>query len=196
DDTQADVIVQRLQQQEGDVEVYVEDNRYGHSLGAHLQRALTRANKVARLVVARVADDTVSAGTGPVVVAGTREFSARVLRRLDRSRCRIAGDDACHVAFLDEAGEVADGVLIPVIAVAAQHEVAARLETACRDLIGRPPGAYFLTSYTAIDLLLGVLHHLGDCGGERAAARLKERRWSTVLGDLSFSPSGEVTGLE
>lgn len=198
DDTQADAIVHRLRQLQptGDVEVYLEDNRYGHSLGTHLKNALARANIAARLVVTRDGDDIVSVGAGPVVVAGTREFSAQVLRRLDRSRTRIASDDACHVAFLDEAGEAADGVLIPIFAVPAQREAAACLNAACHDLIGRPPGAYFLTSFTAVDLLLRVLHHLGDCGGVQAAAFLREQSWTTVLGDLSFAPSGEVTGLE
>ncbi|MEW6642402.1 MAG: ABC transporter substrate-binding protein [Pseudomonadota bacterium] len=197
DDTQANAIVQMLQRLEStpDIEIYVEDNRYGHSLGAHLEAALAHADMTAHIMSGRDEGDVRSIRTGPVVLAGTREFSARLLQRLDRTRLRIAGDDAYHAAFLVEAGPAADGVLIPVIKPPAEHGIAADLDAAYRTLIGRAPGAYFPTSYVAVDLLLRVLRRLGDCGGMRAAACLRGQSWSTLLGELSFTPSGEVTGL-
>lgn len=198
DDTQADAIVHALQlmTRAPAVELHIEDNRYGHSLGAHLKRALARAGMAAHVPAAQDSGAINAAGTHPVVIAGTREFSASLLQRLDCARPRIVSDDAYHDAFLHEAGPAADGVLVPVIAPPAAHATTEDLNAAYRALIGGSPGGYFMTSYVAVDLLLRVLRRHGDCGGAQAAACLTGQSWSTALGELSFAPFGEVTGLE
>ena len=197
DDTQAEAIVRALQLMTPApaVELCIEDNRYGNSLGAHLQAVFARAGVATHVSTARDPGAVNATRTDPVVIAGTREFSAGLLQRLDCARPRIVSDDAYHEAFLDEAGPAADGVLIPVIAPPAAHSTANELEAAYRALIGRSPGGYFVTSYVAVDLLLRVLRRQGDCGGAQAAACLRGQSWSTALGELSFTSSGEVVGL-
>ncbi|MBR1304014.1 ABC transporter substrate-binding protein [Bradyrhizobium sp. U87765 SZCCT0109] len=198
DGTQADAITRALHHlgPAQQIELFIEDNRYGRSLGALLTARLTDAGHIVRPVVVHRGDAPDPTMDGPAILAGTREFSARLLQRLAPSRYRIAGDDAFHTAFLEEAGAMADGVRIPVIGGHADNAAAARLTEAYRVLIGRAPGAYFLTSYVAIDLVLRTLRHCGDCGGSTAAAWLRARSWPTALGELGFSATGEVSGLD
>jgi branched-chain amino acid transport system substrate-binding protein len=197
DDEQAAAIVEVLQQVEtqGDVEVFAEDNGYGRSVSSTIATLLECAGVPARVAVVRNFETLVSDATGPVILAGTHEFSARLLCRLSPARCRIVTDDAFTPAFLGATGTAADGALVAIIRFDARSDEFRRLSSEAAGLLGNGPGAYFLTSYVATELILKALRTLGDCGGRCIAGHLRSLRWRTLLGSLVFEPSGEVQGL-
>lgn len=197
DDTQAAAIADVLHEVAPlqTVEILTEDNAYGRGVAGLLAERLENNSIASDISVIRDDETTSSTGAGPVVLAGRHEFSARLLRRLSPTRVRIATDDALTPTFLHAADAAANGVLIPMIAPPAHSDEASEMNDGYARLCGQPPGGYFLTSYVAIDLILHALRNNGDGGGADIAARLRSRRWPTVLGELSIASSGDIDGL-
>nr|WP_176422077.1 ABC transporter substrate-binding protein [Bradyrhizobium sp. 2S1]MCK7664915.1 ABC transporter substrate-binding protein [Bradyrhizobium sp. 2S1] len=197
DDAQGSLIVHGLQGRETDqpVEVYAEDNRYGRSVSGLLASMLQRAQMPYRMSIIDTPNGLVTGSRSPVVLAGTHEFSSRLLQQLDPQRCRIATDDAYTPIFLREAGAMAEDVLVPFMGSDPNSDQVLRLNTEYSRLLGIAPGGYFLSSYVAVNLILDAIRTLGDCGGPRIADHLRSRTWTTLLGPLSFDRSGEVHGL-
>lgn len=177
------------------IDILAEDNAYGRSVGNLVAARLARHGIASVVSVVRDDDAHSAKANGSVVLAGRHEFSARLLRRLSPARIRVVTDDALTPAFIDEAGDAAEGIMIPVIAPAARSDDVDRLNDRYVRLCDAPPGGYFLTSYVAVDLVLRVLRDLGDAGGAQIAVHLRSHRWPTLIGELSFACSGEVDGL-
>lgn len=196
DDAQAEAIADALLQSapRQSVDILGEDNGYGRGVSRLLARALDRRGIAADVTMIDDGENGVRGGNGPVVLAGRHEFAARMLRHVGASRRRIATDDALTPAFLHAVGAAAEGVEIAGLGDDGSPRTQA-LQDAYGHLMGEPPGGYFLSSYVAIDLLLGALRACGDRGGAEISAHLRSRSWPTALGVLGFDARGDVQGL-
>jgi branched-chain amino acid transport system substrate-binding protein len=195
DDDQAAAIAGLLRKFEPhqEVELFAEDNQYGRNVVNAVAALLTRAGLPSRILIADGSEE-IPATIGPAVLAGTHEFSARLLRRLSPRRRRIVTDDAFTPAFLEESNSTAEGAFVTIFGFDAPPVEIHRLNADYFRLVGNTPGGYFLTSYAAAELILSALRKFGDCGGLGIAEHLRTSLWQTRLGHLGFEASGEVRG--
>lgn len=141
-----------------------------------------------------------------ILISGIHEFAAEILMCLDELGFGgqiIIGDDGYTPALIEQAGAAAEDVLVTALDVSKIDNVCEQLSLSERyvQLFGEFPGAYFLTSYSATNILqqslnsLGIERALSQMGPASVAEDIRSRCWSTPLGTLTFTDKGEVEGL-
>jgi branched-chain amino acid transport system substrate-binding protein len=179
-----------------------QDLPYGHALASAVKGSWSLAGTELRLLLVphdaplRARALEAAAGMSPdvVVFAGIHEVALEVVKRVREGKgCRtILGDDGYVAEFLEQGGPAAEGTIIMAVRDDRRPE-APELCRRFRELTGRVPGAYFLTSYAAMQILLRAAREAGYRPAEMAE-QIGSQSWSTCLGEISFY-HGEVRGM-
>jgi branched-chain amino acid transport system substrate-binding protein len=171
---------------------------YGRSMGRLLCESLTACDLEPRHWEYRPDDSGLRppARDSVIAIAGAHDFIARIavdLRNRGHRGPFVASDDAYSDRLLTLAGGAVEGLRVPVLAAGGDcaHRLAQRFE---RDH-GRRPGAFFLTSYVAANIILESSRRLRAAGAEIVAASIRRRAWHTPFGRLSFRAGGEPQGF-
>lgn len=178
---------------------------YGRALAALLRRSLI---ELGLEVVAslpwreRFAPDQAEAlsGADALLFAGTYQAGAQLLwhlRAIAYAGLVVLGDDALIEELPRMAGAAAEGVRVVSTGVDRDHPDHAPFYRDYAARAGMAPGAYAVTSYEAMGLLLGSLDALAREGpaGFLASARARAASRRSMLGRLHFTAEGGLTAF-
>ncbi|MBP2314294.1 ABC transporter substrate-binding protein [Azospirillum soli] len=192
----------------GRVAIIAQARNYGARLGADLMVRLHGRHDVAAvsLVTPDLAD--VRAGfrnTGfganlrRLFVFGSQEFAHAVVKQKAVRTAPwpiIFSDDSFGAPFLTSP-DIAARSSVAFLVDEGQRLVdqpAAELRARATGLLGRPPGAYFSTSYLAVRAYAEAWRKAGNTGPAAVLAAIRAQIWETPYGRLRLSFEGRLTG--
>lgn len=185
--------------------ILVQDIAYGHSLCSQITERLENADvpymssiiDKDHLNKEDVARCSQTGASTVVILCAIHEFAAQYLKDLRASAYTgsiIVGDD-CHIDnFRSLADNQLSDVYLPQLGFASdpKSEKLRQLHQSYLELMDVQPGAYFETSYIAMEALLFALDATQNITDLDIADFLHTRSVPTLMGDLQFDHDGNA----
>jgi branched-chain amino acid transport system substrate-binding protein len=144
-----------------------------------------------------VYDETAKAQTSIVLFVGRYEQGAEVVRELivrGFTGNMLMSDDCLILPFINAVKGLPNDIYVSKMKLQEKFsDVIGGLDRQYFNLTGKHAGAYFYTSYTAMNILLDALNAKNDVNV--LSNTIKNSAKNTVIGNLSYLPDGEIEGI-
>lgn len=141
--------------------------------------------------------DETAAQTSTVLFVGRYEQGAEVVRELivrGFTGNMIMSDDCLILPFINAVKGLPNDIYVSKMKLQEKFsDVIVGLDHQYSNLTGKHAGAYFYTSYTAMNILLDALNAKNDVN--LLSSKIKSSSKNTVIGNLSYLPDGEIEGI-
>lgn len=139
-----------------------------------------------------------ASGAEAVIFGGYHPEASRLvgqMRTQGMDTLFISGDGVRDNAFIEVAGEDAEGVYATGPRDTGSNPIAAEATAAHQAEYGEEPGPFFQEGYSAMLALVEAIERAGSTDTDAIVAELRGGTFATPVGDIGFDDIGDATGV-